>query len=297
MKTLRISLFLLAALLPLAVPAHAVFDELAVSPRARAMGEAAAATGPDAWSYFHNPAALSLLPRLALSTSTFQPHGLDPSRISAVGGAYALTRWNAGVALGFRTHSLEYRDVTLLDEQVFSAAFGFQLYEDVSSSAHLGMTFNVYSLEFGETVDGVDPGSASAVGLDLGAIVTVRDRTRVGFFTRNLNSPTIGLDEDELPRMVVFGVAYEPYDGVVTSFDIRNELNQDTRFHGGAEMGITDFLALRAGIMTAPSKITAGFAITLPMPFTLEYAFSTGGGTLDETHQFGLSFRLSGSEQ
>jgi len=43
------------------------------------------------------------------------------------------------------------------------------------------------------------------------------------------------------------------------------------------------------GIETDPSKVTGGFGVRLPQYLTLDYGFSSGGGTLDQSHQFGLT--------
>jgi hypothetical protein len=42
---------------------------------------------------------------------------------------------------------------------------------------------------------------------------------------------------------------------------------------------------------TEPAKVTGGFGVNFPY-VSVDYAFSSGGGTLDATHQFGLSTTL-----
>ena len=49
--------------------------------------------------------------------------------------------------------------------------------------------------------------------------------------------------------------------------------------------------ALRAGVVTNPNSLTAGFGYRC-RGSALDYGFSTGGGVLDSTHQFGLVVRL-----
>ena len=110
---------------------------------------------------------------------------------------------------------------------------------------------------------------------------------------KNLNNPQIGLDEEELNKRLLAGVSYRPYDGVVTTFEFANQLGQDVQYHGGAELTVVPGFALRAGIVTNPEKLTAGFGYAL-RGFSLDYGFNTGGGTLDGTHQFGLNFAWGG---
>ena len=79
----------------------------------------------------------------------------------------------------------------------------------------------------------------------------------------------------------------------MTTFEFDNELGQDVQYHGGLEIMLVEGFALRAGIVTNPSKLTAGFGYALH-GFSLDYGFATGGGTLESTHQFGLNFAWGG---
>ena len=115
-------------------------------------------------------------------------------------------------------------------------------------------------------------------------------------FFMNLNNPIIGLDEEELGHRLIAGVSYIPYDGVVTTFEFDNELGEDVQYHGGIEMVVAQGLSLRAGIVTNPNKLTAGFGYSMN-GMALNYGFSTGGGVLDYTHQFGLNFNWGGEAQ
>ena len=149
---------------------------------------------------------------------------------------------------------------------------------------------NLYSLDYGTSVTGIDPGSATAVGVDVSAQVVLHERTRVGFYALNINNPSIGdVDEEELIRRVGAGVSYQPYRGVTTLLDISNELGEDVQFRGGTEFQVTDFLWLRAGLRTQPNIFTAGVGLQR-FGVSVDYGFSTGGGTLDATHQFGIRY-------
>lgn len=275
--------------------AVAVFEDLPPSPRARALGQALTASVDDAWAYYYNPGMLPRLDGLTGSVATVQPSGLDFNRLTTLAVATSIPG-RGGVAFGWRRYAVEHGDVDLATENTLSFSHAFMLFRDASTSASVGWTLNLYHAEFAETVGGVAPGSAWAYGLDVGGVVTVYDRTRVGFFTRNLNNPTIGDDAEELDQMLRVGVAYEPYPGVTTSFDVQNGLRDEFRAQGGFEMEVLPELELRVGLETEPSKLTGGFAIHLPK-LSLDYGFSTGGGVLDSSHHFGLSTRLSWFEE
>jgi len=50
-------------------------------------------------------------------------------------------------------------------------------------------------------------------------------------------------------------------------------------------------LWLRAGLRTQPNTFCAGAGFEYG-GFKLDYALSTGGGTLDTTHHFGIGYEL-----
>lgn len=278
-------------------PASALFEDLAPSPRARALGQAMIATVDDAWSFYYNPAMLPRLDVMSASGATVRPNGLDFNRLTNVALASPLPGRSGGLAVAWRRYGVESQGVDLATENTLSVAHGFMLFSDASTSASVGWTLNLYNAEFAPSVgsagdgsNGVDPGNAWTAGIDIGALVTVYERTRVGFFTRNLNSPTIGDDEEELARQVGVGMAYEPYPGVTSAFDVRGTLGQDFRFCGGVEFGVLEALDLRVGLETEPNRLTGGFGVRLPVVM-LDYGFSTGGGVLDASHHFGVSLR------
>ncbi len=290
-KKLRIC-FLSAVAVTIMVAGSAratLFEDLSISPRARAMGEASIAARGDAWAFYHNPAALAFLNHTHVSTSTAEPFNLDFTRLSALGASAKLPGDRGGVAFGYRYFSVDFKDQSLSKEQSLTFAHGITLFQDASSSLHFGWAADFHNLELAETVGGLDPGSAWAVGLNVGVMATLYERTTAGFYIRNMNNPTIGIDQEELTQLVGVGIAYEPYEGVTTTFDIRNQLGEEMRFHGGTEFAVTEYLDLRVGIETDPNKYSFGFGVNVPKVASLHYAFSSGGGTLDASHQFGVS--------
>jgi hypothetical protein len=301
MRTLSVWILLAAALTP--AVAQAAFDDLSVSPRSRAMGGAVVAVDGDAWSFYNNPALIPFLDASHVAAATTQPNGADFNRLSTVGGSLRLSDTWGGMAVGLRHYGVDYRDTDLLGEYTLSLSHGFRVFKDASSGAAFGWTLNLYNLDFAPSVglsgtgaDGVDPGNAWTVGLDLGGVVEIYERTKVGFSVKNLNNPTIGEDQEELTQVMAVGAAYQPYEDVVTAFDIRGRVGGEFRFHGGAEFTLLEVLALRAGLETDPNKVTGGFGVLL-RDFSFDYGFSTGGGVLESTHHFGLSYRFGAGEE
>jgi hypothetical protein len=274
-----------------ALPAHALFDDIAPSPRARALGEAMTSIVDDAWAYYYNPGMLPRLPGLNGAVTTVQPSGLSFMRMTTLAVASQLPGRAGGVSFGWRYFGVENGSTTLSRENTLSVSHGFMLFGDASTSASVGWTLNFFHAEFAPSVTGIDPGSAWSYGFDIGGAVTVYDRTTVGFFARNINNPTIGDDAEELEQQAALGISYQPYPGVTTAIDVRDGLRTKLRIHGGLEFEIVPRLQLRFGIETEPSKLTGGFGLHLPK-VSIDYGFSTGGGVLDASHHFGLSTRL-----
>lgn len=289
---------MVVAALVAAPPALALFDDVPLSARARALGQATVATTNDAWAYYYNPAMLPSLFAAQANFGTVRPNGLGFNRLTGVAIATPLRSKRSGLAVGWRNYAVENNDVDLATENTLSVAHGLRLFGDASTTLSIGWALNFYHAEFapslgfaGDGTDGIDPGSAWAVGFDVGVLANVYERTRVGFFTRNLNHPTIGDDNEELLRQLTLGLAYDPYPGVTTALDVRNGLGDDAfRFCGGVEMEIVPALLLRLGVETQPNKVTGGFGFRLPYCM-LDYGFSSGGGVLDASHHFGIGLR------
>jgi hypothetical protein len=265
------------------------------------MGESAVATPEAAFAVAHNPAALGDALGTALAATYVQPYGLDFARLAYVSAAIPLPGAAGHLGVAVSNFAVEHDVVDLMEETVISLGYGLPLFQDVHSTIIFGASANMYRLEFAETIgDGspdfagaFDPGSASTLGLDVGLLAVLHERTRFGVLVHNLNSPEIGDDQELLPRRLHGGVAYEPYSGVVTSFEISAEVDQDAQYHGGLEFELAPGFDLRGGVVSNPNKLTAGFGYEV-RGVALNYGFSTGGGVLDSTHQFGLSLSWGG---
>ncbi len=288
-------LIIAAALLLLlpAPPVRAAFENVDVSPRARGMGDAFTATADDAFAPYFNAAGMALMGANTLGNSYVQPFGLDFHDLMYFGGVVPLSDRLGAVGFGIRRYAVEYQGVDLQTETTFTVAHGIKLYEDLHSTIAVGAALNLYRLEFGPTVSWIDPGDDVAAGVDLSVLVVLHRRTRLGFTVHNANNPQIGLDQEEIPQRLQGGIAYSPYSGVTTSFEVENTLGGETQYHGGVEFAVLQDLRLRGGVLTNPNKLAAGFGYTW-QGLSVNYAFMTGGGTLDASHQFGLTFTWGG---
>lgn len=275
--------------LALATPALAAFDDLEVSPRLRGLGSTGFAVLDDAYAPLRNPSALAWASGSTGAFSYLQPFGVDFASQNTIAATFPLPGPAGGVGLGIRTFGVRYQDQNLDQEATFTIAHGFRLLHDAQSELAFGWSASLMTLSFGSSISGIDPGQASTVAVSVGATATVRDRTRVGFTAQNINSPRIGSrDHEDLARRLVGGVAYTPYAGVTTMMDMHAATAEDVAYRAGIELEATDFLKLRAGVGTEPNTFSAGFGVLIRGLLQLDYAFSTGGGVLSETHHVGV---------
>jgi len=274
----------------------AIFDNVDISPRARGMGDAAVAVADDAFAPYFNPAGLARIQGVMLGNSYVKPYGVDFHEQMYLGGVIPGTAKLGNFGFGVRYYAVEYEDVFLDKEITYTLAHGIMLFEDLHSSVSLGTALNLYSLEFGPTVTDFDPGSDTVAGLDVGLLATLHRRTRIGVMVKNMNNPQIGLDNEELTSRLHGGIAYLPYDGVTTTFEFENTVDGETQYHGGVEFTLLGDLMLRTGVMTNPGKYTGGFGYHY-QGFVVNYGFSSGGGVLSPSHQFGMTFAWGGETQ
>jgi len=287
------TILLILAGLVLAAPAGAYFESTPVSARSRAMGESFTAVSDAPYAAFQNAAWLADVPVGEAAVSYVRPWGYSFNDFYTAGAAVPLRGKFGNLGVGVSHFKVATGDTMLLQETQVTLAHGFELFSDFHARICLGWALNLYSVKAGQSVSGFDPGSDTSVGLDLGLSMLLHKRTRAGFQIRNLNNPTIGQDGQELPQTLVAGIAYEPYDGVITTFEFDNQLGFVTQYHGGMEMAIVPGFALRAGMITDPNRLTGGFGYRTGR-VGVDYGFSTGGGTLESTHQFGLRLSWGG---
>ena len=174
--------------------------------------------------------------------------------------------------------------------EAFSALL--RVMEDISSSLAFGYSLNLYNLDYPTaSVTGLDLGSATTFGLDLGFRATLHERTTAGFFAKNVNNPQLGDPvASDLPQRLSGGLAYRPYDGVVTAIEIGKALGQDLQVHGGIECEVAEQLVLRAGGQSNPDLFDVGAGIRVK-GFGVDVTY-THHPVLDGTVHTGIGVRF-----
>jgi hypothetical protein len=275
-------------LAPCVAGAAGVFDNLVLSPRARAMGGAFVALSDDETAIFTNPAGLADQSNVGVYASYVNLFGYEYFDLGSVSAVMPTTYGTFGV--GGRMLTVEYNSIDLSTEYTVTLSHGMSLMSDVHSSLAFGYSANLYGLSYdAQSVSGEDLGSANAVGFDVGVLGTLRGRTRFGLFMKNINNPKLtGTDEEDLPQWFTAGVAYSPYGGVQTVLEVQKQDDEDLRGCFGVEAEITDFLVARAGIQNNPNRVSGGFGARW-QGMRVDYSY-TSHAVLPGSHHFGIGY-------
>ncbi len=263
----------------------AVFDDYQPSAIARGMGGAYTSVAKDVNAIFYNPAGLtntSFSAKLGFS----QLYNQDFSELKTVALGYKLPKNLGTVAIGARAMDVDFEDVNLMSEQVYSLAHGFYLLQDIHSQISFGYSGNFYRL----SMDGED--DDTALGIDLGALAVLHTRTHLAFAVTNINQAKMG-DENQidLPSKMALGISYIPYEKVTTSIEVKKDFAQETEFMGGVEAHLLEPLAIRFGVHQNPATYNAGLSIYI-QDLELDYSF-TYHSVLPATHYFSLGYNFN----
>ena len=266
-----------------------VFDSIDVSSKARGMGGAWVASADDATAMFYNPGALAIAASPNAYASYLKPNSQSFESLTFL--AFSIpVRPGHSIGLSYRDFGVEYKDKDLLGESTLSAGYALCLMKDIHSELYLGANLNLYSLEFGSTGT-MDLGKESTLGVDLGFLGILRQRTRLGFLMKNVNEPSMGKGTREpLPQWITAGVAYEPYYGVITELDIRSLRGEKAEVHMGMQFAVTEFLGLRFGFQTHPNSLTGGVTAGI-VPVEIDYSYSSHS-VLPGTHHVAIGAKF-----
>lgn len=279
------------AALASAEPANAIFDDLEVGTRSRGLGGCASGLSDDATGTVYNSAGLAGLESRDAYASMFAPFGADFARVNFFAYAMPTAKWGS-FGLAYSDFRVETGGATLSIERVVTAAHGFVVMEDVSSSLSLGYALNIYNLDYPTvSVTGFDLGSETTVGLDVGLQARLHERTTAGISIKNINNPEMGDPvAHDLPQKISGGIAYRPYGGVTTAVELRKTLGQDVQFHGGLEFEVSEPLVLRAGAQSEPELFDVGAGIRY-RKFIVDLTY-THHPVLDGTVHYGLGVQF-----
>jgi len=259
-------------------PSFSAFEDLTIGARATAMGGAYVALADDAYGFYFNPAGLSEVSGLEISSFYTQLYNLKELPYASL-SLVSPTRFG-NLGLGFSSFGYD-----LYKEEILIFSYGRPLHPKVSFGFNLkGMRLKILGY-----------GSSVTLGLDVGLMGYLTDRLGLGFSSRNINNPQIGRCREGLPQSYAFGLRGCPIPKLILTCDFYSDLRYPLEIRVGEEYQLFPLLALRAGVGRNPNTFNFGAGFSTQI-FTLDYAVRTHS-TLGLTHQISLSLSIGGRKE
>uniref|UniRef100_A0A7C6A907 PorV/PorQ family protein n=1 Tax=candidate division WOR-3 bacterium TaxID=2052148 RepID=A0A7C6A907_UNCW3 len=261
------------------LPVYAIFEDLDSGTRAEGIAGAFTAIASDALAIHFNPAGLAGMEKPQAYAFYKSLFGGVNSNLHSIAFNLAYPSQKLGT-IGI---SIYESGISIFSQRSLTFAQGFNLAQDLAFGYNLS-GYNVAIENFGQ---------GYAFGIDLGFLTKIYKRWRLGFFAHNLNMPTMGKDyKSYLPRLLNFGIAYSPTQGINSCLDISKELGKEFRVMAGQELEIIPKtsllgLTLRTGISTEPVRFAFGCGISLKT-INIDYALFTHS-ELPLTHNIGIN--------
>jgi len=221
------------------------------------------------WSMFVNPAGIAEQKTLSLVASSESLFGQDYFSRSLFGIQFRVPKAGS-FGLSIEDFSVDYSGNSLSRETAVGFHQGIMLRSDRNSTLSFGYGIKSYTVDYGSSAgvsgdgsDGIELGSQSSWGVDIGLLASLAERIRFGARAFNINSPTLGDANGavRLPQRAQVGIAFSPYDLVWTTAALTKSSGHPTHFHGGMSYNILDNVFLRTGVQANPNRFTTGFGV------------------------------------
>lgn len=227
--------------------------------------------GMDSWSYFNNPGGLAKLEYSAVSAGYDNRFGLQELSTASFVGAWKLKAGTLG--LGVSRYGGK-----LFNQQTLGLAFANQL----------GIVSVGGKLELFQTqIEGF--GSGNSLIFSLGGMAELSPQFSIGASISNLNRAKISKDsETRLPTGVSLGLFYLPISQLQFHLEVEKDIQIKPVVKAGLEYGIKDWIFLRTGINSNPSRLFFGIGLKSNR-CSLDYAYGQNQA-LGSTNHLSLGF-------
>ncbi len=276
-KRYRYNYFLFSALFLIYSSLYASFEDLINSARAAAMGEAFVGLANSSQAIFINPAGLAELKSLELSAFYFRPFGIKELGYTAIAMTRPCRYFVPGLAIQQYGYS-NYHETSL----------NITLSKTSRRNFSYGATFRLMHLMI------KNYGSTFTAGFDLGLIIHANEKTAFGFVIKNINQPQIGQIKERIPPILVSGICIKPFPQMFLTCDLYKHFDFPIDLRTGLEYKLSNFLILRGGVSSEPSRFSLGFGLQFHSIST-DYAF-VSHPTLNLTHLISISFSVENSQ-
>jgi len=209
--------------------------------RSVAMGQTGVSVPGTSWSTFSN---IALMPTDANRVSFYGFRYIGISEITDMAATVNFqTNWGT---LGGGVHRYGFN---LFNENRFLLG-----YKNSLGKFHYGG-----SVSYTHVFQGAGYGSAGAMGVDLGLAAEVIDGLWFGARATNLNQPSYGDTDEDLPRELAAGLSYQISEEALVTTEVVKDVMFPTSFRAGLEFEVVTSLFARVGVTTNPETYSFGF--------------------------------------
>jgi len=223
---------------------------------------------------FADPASVTTFHKRHISISSGKRFGLNLLEHHSVALAQPIKKVYIATGTSFLGDKL-------YSETIWCIAMGGQL----TNKLNIGLGLMYYNLQIRNY------GRASSLGINVGWHMELDKSLKWIGSWRNLNAPTIGATQDEIPQIIVSALVFNPIQKATVVIEWEQDTFYESRLKFGGQFKLLPWVTIHTGHASSPGQTTAGFEI-LYKHINISYAVSTHS-YLDLSHWFGvgLSFR------
>jgi len=139
--------------------------------------------------------------------------------------------------------------------------YGYSQYNEMQAGLAFGRSFTKYfslgiQINYLHTQIAGNYGNASSVNFEVGILSQPINNLFIGAHIYNPSRSKIG--EEKMPTILDLGISYMFSDKVLFAVGTEKDLDQEAIFKAGLDYKLIEFVSLRAGISTNPSKYSFG---------------------------------------
>ena len=228
---------------------------------------------PDSWTYFNNIGALDRLEESEISAGFDHRFGLQ--ELSTVDLALGWKNDFGTIGLGI-------------------SRFGGKLFNQQLIGLGFSNTLGIVSLGakidwFQTQIEGF--GTGNALVFSLGGVAELGPDFFLGANFSNLNRAKLSQNSEQLlPTAIQMGIAYLPRESLKILAEIEKDIELEPVFKAGIEYQLREWLFLRTGISSNPSRLSFGLGLRKEQ-FGFDYAYGQNT-SLGRTHHLSLVLKL-----
>lgn len=226
----------------------------------------------DAWSVFNNIGALDRISSSHIVIGIDQRYGLK--ELSTFDLAMALKSEIGSFGL-----NLSRFGGKLFNQQMLGIGYSQKL--GIASFGFKADWFQTQIQDFG---------TGNSFVISLGGIADLGPKIQMGANFSNLNRSKISkYSEERLPTLISMGLSYFPTSSLQIHVEAEKDISFKPTIKVGLEYGIKDWIFLRTGINSEPSKINFGIGIN-PGKFHFDYGLGQNNA-LGSTHHVSFGYK------